>query len=126
MKALGKHLILEFYGCTPEALNDKKKIETTLADFRAWSESNKYMGCRLVQYSGVDFVGAIDVDLDQIENQIKGLLCEGFYVDWNVFNNLVYLRVYEYGGPEPTWDQTIKEEPLADVAAILKKAGFDE
>jgi len=32
LKALGKHLILEFYGCTPEALNDKEKIETILVD----------------------------------------------------------------------------------------------
>ena len=101
-------------------------MATKLADFGNRSESNTFESSHLVQYSVVDFVGAIDVELDQIENQITGLLCEGFYDDWNLFNNVIYLRVYERGGPEPTWEQTIKEEPLADIAAILKKAGFDQ
>ncbi len=30
LKALGRHLILEFYGCTPEALDHKEKIEEIL------------------------------------------------------------------------------------------------
>lgn len=32
MNALGKHLILEFYGCAREALNHKEKIETVLVE----------------------------------------------------------------------------------------------
>lgn len=108
---------------TPEF---EKKLNQKLAKYDKWASKNSFSQCRLVQFCGVEFVGAIDVELDQIVNQITGLLCEGFYVDWGIHNNSMYLRVYESGGPEPTWDQTIKEEPLADIAAILKEAGFDE
>ncbi len=101
------------------------ELNRKLAAYDKWASENEFSKCRLVQYCGVDFIGAIDVKLNQIVHQITGLLCEGFNVDWNLHNDSVYLRVYEYG-PEPTWDQTIKEEPLAGIAVILKEAGFDE
>ncbi len=32
MKGLGRHLLVEFYGCDPEALNDVKGIEKTMVE----------------------------------------------------------------------------------------------
>ncbi len=43
MRALGRHLVVEFYGCDPEVLNDKAKIEEIMT--RAAEES----GATIVQ-----------------------------------------------------------------------------
>jgi hypothetical protein len=67
-----------------------------------------------VQYSGVDLVGCRDVAPGETEHQIEGLLREGFYVGWGVKGRRLFLRVWEYGGPEPGWPKVYSESPLID------------
>ena len=38
-----------------------------------------------------------------VEARIEGLVCEGFYVDWAEHESRLFLRVWEFGGPEPDW-----------------------
>jgi hypothetical protein len=45
---------------------------------------------------------------------------EGFQVDWSERQQRVYLRVWEFGGPEPEWPKVFAEQPLVDVAALLR------
>ena len=60
-------------------------------------------------------IGALDVPLGEMESQIQGLLGEGFHVAWADHHDLVYLRVWEYPGPEPAWLNVFSEKSLADV-----------
>lgn len=95
-----------------------------LAAFQAWLALHPFSHCRLVQYSGVDLVGAMDVEPSDVEAQIAGLLAEGFRVDWLDRDQKLFLRIWEGRCPEPGWDAVLAARPLADVAAILKSAGF--
>jgi len=99
-------------------------IDSKLAEFNAWFKPKEIISCRLVQFCGNDLVGAIDVSLDEIELQISGLISEGFYVHWKVKAKVLYFKVFEYGGPEPTWENAFSETALIDINEILKKAGF--
>lgn len=100
------------------------KAAAQLEAFRVWRTTHSFPRCRLVQYTGVDLVGALDVEPDDVEPEIAGLLAEGFRVDWLDGGAKIYLRVWEGTGPEPGWPDVIAGRPLADVAAILKSAGF--
>lgn len=91
------------------------KLDNKLSAYRAWSAGRKLSHCRLVQYCGVDLVGALDVPLGAVETRITGLVCEGFYVDWTEHNGRLYLRVWEYDGPEPNWTNVFAEKPLVRV-----------
>jgi hypothetical protein len=101
----------------------KAKIESKIAEFRDWSSEQTFSECRLIQYCGVDLVHAISVPLTQVEQQIEGLLSEAFYVDWEASEGRLYLKVWEFEGPEPDWPMVFAERPLADVDAVLRKAG---
>lgn len=107
---------------TPEF---QQKLASRISDYRSWAAGKLEWSGRLVKYSGVQFVGAIDLAPDEIEDEITGLTCEGFNVDWNEHDGKVYLRAWEYPGPEPVWHLVFAEEDLADVKAILREAGFD-
>jgi hypothetical protein len=76
----------------------------------------------LVQYTGVEMTGAIDIPKNEIEAQIEGLLRESFLVDWAAFDNRLFIRVWDPSGPEPPWDLVQTESHLADVEGILKMA----
>jgi hypothetical protein len=90
-------------------------LQAKLADFRGWSAVRSVTGYRLVQYCGVDLIGALSGPLSEIEAQIEGLVCEGMTVDWAEKGGLVYLRVWEFGGPEPDWSKVFTEVPIADL-----------
>jgi hypothetical protein len=98
------------------------KLDLCMGTFRRWAQGRDVSGCRLVQYVGVDLLGAIDVPLGEVESQIEGLVCEGFLVAWAQLGRVMYLRVWEADGPEPPWSKVFAEEPLADVEAILREA----
>jgi hypothetical protein len=100
----------------------RAKIESKLDSFHQWVHGRELRSCRLVQYVGVEMLGAIDVPLGEVESQIEGLVCEGFYVDWAQDGSRLYLRVWEFGGPEPPWSKVVAEEHLADIDAILREA----
>lgn len=106
---------------TPEF---REKLQSKLASYQMWVEVNRPQSWRLVQYCGLELIGAFEVAHDQIESQITGLLCEGFFVDWALNGSQAFLRVYEFDDPEPPWESVFSERHLADVEAILKEAGF--
>ena len=102
--------------------NFRAKLGSQLDAFRNWSRGRDLGSCRLVQYLGVEMLGAIDVPLGHVESQIEGLICEGFSVDWAQDGSRMYLRAWEFGGPEPPWSKVFAEEHLADIDAILREA----
>lgn len=95
------------------------KVESRLGAYRNWTDGRDLRNCRLVQYVGVEMLGANDVPLGDVESQIQGLVCEGFQVDWAPDCNRMYLRAWESGGPEPPWPRVLAEEHLADIDGIL-------
>lgn len=102
----------------------RAKLNAKLAAYRNWFGGRSVHSCRLVHYCGVTCV-AKTLPLEEVEREIEGLVCEGFYVDWAEHDARLFLRVWEFGGPEPEWAKVFAEEPLADVDALLRQAGFD-
>ena len=100
----------------------KTKIDAKLAAFHEWSSSHSFTSCRLVQYCGVERVGASDLLPAEVGHQIEGCLSEGFYVDWNESCGRLYLRIWEFGGPEPSWPSVFAEDHLANIDEILRMA----
>src|SRR5262245_24384825 len=94
------------------------KVETKLSHYREWSHARAFTGGRLLQYRGLDLVGARDVALPEVESQVEGLLYQGFHVDWAEHQGRLYLRVWEFAGPEPAWPSVLAEQPLTDTGAI--------
>jgi len=87
-------------------------VEALLAEYREWSSTQALTGGRLVQYRGLDLVGAHDVPLAEVEREMERLLYEGQYVDWAEHQGRLYLRVWGYGDPEPDWLKVFAEQPL--------------
>ncbi|PSB56562.1 hypothetical protein [Chamaesiphon polymorphus] len=98
------------------------KIDDRLKAYRSWAHGRSVTIGRLVQYSGVEFLGAIDIAQEKLEEQIFDLECEGFDVDWSEHNEKIYLRVWEYPGPEPSWDLVFEEKDLMDMQAIFHES----
>ena len=90
----------------------RSKIEKKLAEYREWSCSRRLSRCRLIHYVGLDLVGAIEIATSEIEAQIEGLVCDGFYVDWEENNGTLYRRVWEFDCPVPDWPSVFAERPL--------------
>ncbi len=99
----------------------RSKLQAKLADYRVWSARRKLTGCRLVHYCGIDLAGSQDLPLAEAEARISGLICEGFRVDWKEHEGRLFLRVWEFGGPEPDWPKVLAEQPLADAAQGLRR-----
>ena len=97
-------------------------LDAKLADLRAWAGSHRFSGCRFVQYCGFERVGALDLAPAEAEAQVVSLLCGGFRVGWAEHDGRLYLRVWEFDGPEPPWPKVFAEEHLADVGAIVREA----
>jgi hypothetical protein len=101
------------------------KLNAKLDAYRSWFASRSVQSCRLVHYCGPDLVGAKTLPLGDVEREIEGLVSEGFYVDWAEHAARLYLRVWEFDGPEPEWAKVFAEVPLADVDELLRQAGFE-
>ncbi len=91
------------------------KIKESISEFRIWKDTSNFKSCRLIQYCGIEKVGAIDVEPDDIERQIEGLISEGFHVAWNGYGGKLYLKVWEYDGPEPPWEKVFSEEDIENI-----------
>jgi len=83
-------------------------------------------GARLVEYRGVDLLGAVDVALADLETQVTRSLSEGQRVDWLCRNGRLYLRTFAADAPAPSWERVFAEEDVADVRAILREAGLGD
>jgi hypothetical protein len=97
----------------------RRRIRAKLAAYREWATGRKFQRiARLVQYPdcAADPLG-MDVPLDEVEDQIEGLVAEGFQVDWNARRGTVYLRVWERSDPEPDWPRVYAERPSTDPAS---------
>ena len=99
------------------------RVRAKVMAFHEWSHERPFRSARIVQYCGVDLVGACDVPIKEVVSRIEGLLCEGFYVDWYEQDERLYLRVWEFGGPEPDWSKVIAEKPLVEVDDLLRGLG---
>ena len=99
---------------TPEFI---AKLEAKLLEFHTWSRGRNFSGLRLVQYCGVEMIGAHDINLNEIDDRISGYVREGFYVGWAEQSGRLYLCVWEYPGPVPPWPRVFAEEDLDDECA---------
>lgn len=88
----------------------KEKLEAKLSAYREWQSRRSFSSARLVQYSGIEMIGAHDVGLSEVENQIEGAISEGFRVEWSEHQGRLYLCVWE-GPPHspPPWDCVFHE-----------------
>jgi hypothetical protein len=94
----------------------RRRIQARLAAYRDWAAGRKLQRtARLVQYPDceADPLGS-DVPLAEVEEQIAGLVAEGFQVDWNAHRGKVFLRVWERSDPEPDWPRVFVELPSTD------------
>ncbi len=96
------------------------RVLARLAAYRGWSAGRGLTGCRLVHYCGVELLGAQDLPPGEVEPRIEELVCEGFSVDWAEHQGRLFLRVWEFGGPEPTWPKVFAEQPLTDIDELLR------
>ncbi|WP_113962251.1 hypothetical protein [Roseimicrobium gellanilyticum] len=87
-------------------------MKETRAAFRQWLEGRRLSGCRLVQYCGPELTGAIDVEADAVEAGIEGVVAEGFYVNWAAHHDRLYLKIWEYGYHEPSWEDVYAERNM--------------
>jgi hypothetical protein len=94
------------------------KVQTRLSEYREWANARTFLGCRLLQYGLFDLIGARDVPIPRVEQQIQELLCKGLQVDWAGHQGRLYLRVWDVGCPEPDWKKVLAEQPLVDAQAI--------
>jgi hypothetical protein len=94
------------------------KLATKLSDYRHWALGRHFNSVRLVQYCGVEMVGARDIALSEVEQQISGCTCEGFGVEWAEQNQRLYLCVWEpwdQPGTAPDWSKVfIESSDLVD------------
>jgi hypothetical protein len=93
--------------------NDTKSQPTQarVAECAAFLRSFDGDSCRLVHYTGPDPL-AKDLALANVLKEVEALLNEGYYVDWTAKERTLYLRVWEFGGAEPSWPLVFEEAPL--------------
>ena len=97
------------------------KLQAKLASYRDWYAGRELSGCRLVHYCGVDLIGAQNVPLADVVQRIEDLLREGFYVDWAEHQDRLFLRVWEFDGPEPDWPRVFAEQSLGDIDELRRR-----
>jgi len=96
------------------ALNPKvvAKIDSAVSAFRTWSQGKRFLGCRVVQYCGIELVGADDVELAEAEWRIRGYLGDGYHIAWDEHEGRLYFCVWEGWDDEvvvPSWQRVFAE-----------------
>jgi len=109
-------------------MNDiEQKIENRVAAFRTWRVGRSFKLTRVVQYCGHECVGGKDSTLEDSENEIRGCLGEGFRVDWEECDAILYLCVSESVDHPLDWQKIFRGEHLSDIIhSTLRQAGFDQ
>jgi hypothetical protein len=102
------------------------KHDSAIAAFREFASNRQFDLCRLVHYSGVDVPIAQDVPLRDMERQITIWLGQGYVVRWAAKAERLYLAVQEPDCLFPPWENVFAESALADVAKLLREAGFKD
>ncbi len=95
----------------------RRRIQTKLSAYRRWLARQALRNrtkARAVQYCGWELVSAFDLLLAEVEQEIEGLIAEGFRVDWAENDGWVYLRIWEGPGPEPDWDAVFAESDVGE------------
>jgi hypothetical protein len=98
------------------------KADATKAKVKEWLSRESPAKVRLVQYSGIEHLGSIDVLAEEVGEQVRGLICEGFSVKWSVDAEVAFLCVWEYPGPEPEWAKVYREMDLSEIPALDNQA----
>ena len=101
-------------------------LNAKLEAYRSWAATRPRVPGRLVKYEGVQFGGAIDVPLDELIEEVEGLFCEGYRVDWSEHKGRIYLVAWEGDESGPDWDLIYQEKDLVDIEALLAKRDNDE
>jgi hypothetical protein len=100
-------------------------IEIQLAAFRSWAEGTKWNSGVLVQYTGPEYIGGLELRLENTESQIEGCLREGFRVEWRLFDGILFVCVIESWEENLDWTKIQRRENFVDINQLLKDAGFD-
>ena len=88
-----------------------QRIATVSQEFNGWLQLGHPQKCRLVQYLGPEH-HAMDVPLSEALSQVEGLLGEGLFVAWAIQDGMAFIKVWEYGFDEPSWDYVFREADL--------------
>jgi hypothetical protein len=90
---------------TPEF---QQLLDRRLGDYRRWADGRSFSSARLVQYCGYDEPATLDIELSEVEDQITGLICEGYRVDWNIRGERMFLLVWESREEPPPWNEVFR------------------
>jgi hypothetical protein len=91
--------------------------------YRLWPLRAYVRPVRMVQYCGIEMIGAHDLVAHEVTSRIRGLTYEGFGVAWSKHNGRVYLVVWESWSPgdqQPDWDKVFAEQHLRPLPPLSK------
>jgi hypothetical protein len=94
-----------------------RRMDAKVAGFQSWMCNRKFRDIRVVQYCGVELVGANNIAPEDAVDYVRPHVYEGFHVDWCQHGERIYLRVWEPwydDDPEPGWPLVFAELPPAD------------
>lgn len=94
-------------------------LKAKMDAFLSWSSHRPAAAGRLVKYEGVQFVGAIDVPFDELSEEVEGLFCEGYALDWSEHLGRIYLVAWEATDPVVPWELIYQEKDLVDIKVLM-------
>ena len=88
-----------------------------LAIFRSWARDHSYQRCRLVYYCGFEFADAIDVPVENVEQEIIGcssddFVSDGLNVDWQLNGECLVIAIWESWDLPLDWRAIFEERDL--------------
>ncbi|WP_156370742.1 MULTISPECIES: hypothetical protein [unclassified Acidovorax] len=94
-------------------------LKAKMDAFLSWSSHRPAADGRLVKYEGVLFVGAMDVPFDELSEEVEGLFCEGYALDWSEHLGRIYLVAWEATDPVVPWELIYQEKDLVDIKVLM-------
>ena len=91
------------------------KVEKALHSYRAFVQGKQFQSHRLVEYAGVEMVGAFDIQLPEVEPRIRVAIMEGFRAMWAANGQNLVLCIWEpwdEPAPPPAWERVFAERDL--------------
>lgn len=95
---------------------DKQKIAVEL-----WASSLHTDSIFAVQYSGPEMVFTFPIPIQDIGDQVHGLICEGFHIQWNIIEDEPLLCIWEYPGPKPEWPEVKNRNHLVEIPEQFRR-----
>lgn len=114
---------MDAFAAMPAAPSEQVEVRLrALRQFLAGCPPN-LQAARIVQFTGMDFLGTVEVPLAEVEGHVAASVRDGSAVDWVWRNEVLYLRALVPGGAVASWERVFAEQELADVKSILRDAG---